>query len=190
MSFWNNPENSSLRVLLLVIVVAALGSFTYYEMHQNGGEKGQVASSTATQTHSKGGLNFMVTKVSATTCAEKVWSDFNPREFVTLAGTYDANGDCVENVKQADPIAQGMVDAMNASQPATTATQAVPPGGLNFMVTKVSATTCTEKVWSDLNPKEFITLAGTYDASGTCVENAKQANPTAQGMANAIKSAK
>ncbi len=40
MSFWNNPENNSLKTILIVLVIAALGFFVYKYMQTNslGGE--------------------------------------------------------------------------------------------------------------------------------------------------------
>ncbi len=44
MSFWNNPENSPFKVLLVVLVVAFAGWFAYRSMHPSSvtQERGQV----------------------------------------------------------------------------------------------------------------------------------------------------
>lgn len=40
MSFWNNPENNSLKTIIILVIVAALGFFVYKYMQSNslGGE--------------------------------------------------------------------------------------------------------------------------------------------------------
>lgn len=42
MSFWNNPENNSTKVLLLVLLVAIAGYFVYKNMQTGGGGEGRV----------------------------------------------------------------------------------------------------------------------------------------------------
>ncbi len=44
MNFWNNPENNSLKMVIVLIIVAFAGSFIYYNMHEGALEgTGQVA---------------------------------------------------------------------------------------------------------------------------------------------------
>ena len=42
MSFWNNPENNSIKIVLLIIIVAIAGYFVYKNMQTNGGDQGRV----------------------------------------------------------------------------------------------------------------------------------------------------
>ena len=47
MSFWNNPQNNSIKGLLLVIALGAVGAFAYYEKN-NGGDTGRVVNNSVT----------------------------------------------------------------------------------------------------------------------------------------------
>ncbi|MBP7805014.1 MAG: hypothetical protein KA052_02180 [Candidatus Pacebacteria bacterium] len=42
MSFWNNPENSSIKVLLAVVVLAGIGAFAFYARNESRETTGRV----------------------------------------------------------------------------------------------------------------------------------------------------
>ncbi len=192
MSFWNNPENNSIKVILLVVLLAGVGYFVYHDI--NKGNKGQVynpsqAQTVATTTTAaqnavpSGGLMFSET-TSGKTCSVTVTNYANQKESITVAGTLAADGDCKPNVTQASSAAKAMAAAMG-SMSVQTAVAATSKPGLMFSET-TSGNTCSLTVTNAANAKESITVSGTLAADGDCTPNVTQASSAAQEMASAM----
>ncbi len=55
MSFWNNPENNSVKMLLLVVVLIGIGAWVYTK--NNSGDAGRVINVQSGMTNSGGAAN-------------------------------------------------------------------------------------------------------------------------------------
>ena len=190
-SFWSNPENNSLKMLIIVAVVVLAGFFVYKAMN-NGGNTGRVVnvgndssltdSEGAPVVAQQGSLIFSETS-EGNNCTMTVTNALNFDQSITVSGMLAADGDCTPNAKQDNPTSQGMVDAMNAGVVVNTdpETQA----GYIFSQT-VSGNMCTLTITNNLNRNQSITVAGTVKGED-CVPNSKQANAISQGMVNLMK---
>lgn len=110
MSFWNNPENNSLKVIIIVVVLALAGFFSYKYMHQNAlSEKGTVIDmSTGT------GPSFTFSSnTTGSTCTLTVTSVITPTLSITLQGTTNSDSSCTLNPTQSTPQAQGLYAILN-----------------------------------------------------------------------------
>ena len=121
MNFWNNPENDSLKIVLLVLVVGVAAFFVFNYMHTNSlTGKGQVVDTqpaatvtpTTQTTPSTSGFTFS-TKMNGALCTLTVCSNTNSNQCVTLSGKADAKAvTCTPDETQATPEATGLVNVL------------------------------------------------------------------------------
>ena len=118
MSLWNNPQNDSLKVVLLVIVVIVAGYFIFKSMQSNSLQStGRVIDTSATSPTA--GFLFSTT-ANGVTCATRVCSESNQKQCLSLSGTVSKdNGQCVLDQKQATPEQQGLLNIINSGGTAT-----------------------------------------------------------------------
>ena len=121
MSFWNNPENNSVKILVLVVIAACAGYFVSNLVHKNSDQNtARVIPSAqnvvATPTENASTLAFSET-ATGKTCTMTVANPSNPAQSITVVGTTATNGNgqkaCVSSVAaQTNPAARGLVTAM------------------------------------------------------------------------------
>ena len=126
MSFWNNPENNSIKMVLIIIIVFIAGYFVY--AHLNSGNKGQVINmqpsasvqnqAAASNSTGNSGVTFSTT-VSGTTCSMNVCSAATPNQCIALSGTVAKDGSCALDQKQETPQEQGLLSIINSGSAAT-----------------------------------------------------------------------
>jgi hypothetical protein len=129
MSFWNNPEYNSIKVLMLVVLLGGVGYFVYSNYNDTPlGGKGLVLNTSQSRnvaapapTPTEPGLIFM-NNTKGTTCTMTVMSSLNHSESITVAGTTIKNGACKANAVQATPVAQKMAVAMTFKSTSSTTT--------------------------------------------------------------------
>ena len=112
MSFWNNPENNSLKVILLVIVLGIAGYFVYTYMQNNSlSGRGAVINTGGFATES---FTFSTVRDGAS-CTTTVCSSADASQCISLAGATTEDGMCSLNEQQANPEAQGLLEVLNGS---------------------------------------------------------------------------
>jgi hypothetical protein len=124
MSFWNNPENNSLKAIFLVVVLIGAGYFVFKNMESSslGGEgkvinintpgtiinvTNPVPPMTGAFVPKQGDLAMSV-KTMGQNCTITIKSLVNPSDRVEIAGAVQSNGDCKPNATQASPAAKTM----------------------------------------------------------------------------------
>lgn len=141
MSFWNNPENNYLKVVLLVLVFVMCGYFTLTSVHTNGlNGRGQVVNQQATPETSAAALavsidptmkdcrpetdvNGVLIKWKCGRCSLEISNSMNQNENITFAGTTNGNTSCVPNTQQDTPTALGLVKTFGKSPSITLTTK-------------------------------------------------------------------
>ena len=128
MSFWNNPENNSVKVLVIVIVIAVIGLFVFDFMHKGTpGDTGRVISTTAVSaTGSATAPTASPSKaVPVTACTFQVCSaggkcvDLQGQLAISSSSATNSAtvpASCIPNDQQSSPAAQGVMNILNAQQ--------------------------------------------------------------------------
>ena len=111
-SFWANPENNSLKVILLVAVIAVAGFFVYRYMQTGSlGGKGQVVDTSmeagANTTSPTTAFTFK-TEFTGATCTLTVCSKDNADQCIPLTGKSAQGQSCRLDDVQFAPGAQGL----------------------------------------------------------------------------------
>lgn len=127
MSFWNNPENNPVKMLLVIVAIAGIGAFVFYSKNTseettgrviNTGSAMQDASVNTAPVAATGspanGFQFSTT-THGTTCTTMVCSTKNTSQCISLTGTTAANGSCTPDAKQSNAQAQGLLAVMNGT---------------------------------------------------------------------------
>ncbi len=122
MNFWTNPENNSLKALIIVAILIIAGYFIYTAVHKNASTNtGQVIDTTSmaqpasTSTTAASQPFTYTTTVTGTTCSMDVCSTTNTAQCIPLAGT-EANGTCTLNAAQPNMTAQGLYNVINSTK--------------------------------------------------------------------------
>lgn len=118
MSFWKNPENNSLKVIIIVVIIAIAGAFAYKAMHKDAlTEKGSVIDpgSLGGGTDLGGGHGAQTMTFSATTVGRIC--TINICEGTQCAGVNGIispdNATCGLTTTQPNPTALGLLKAIN-----------------------------------------------------------------------------
>lgn len=86
MSFWNNPENNSIKILLIAIVVIGAGAFVYHAMNI-GGDTGRVINT----------VNTTTPRPASDTCTDHTYPEPNADGGCR---TWHVHADCTETSVQ------------------------------------------------------------------------------------------
>lgn len=185
-SFWANPENNSLKVILIVILVAVAGFFAFKYMQKDSlSGKGAVIS-----------YHFGTEKRCTILRGDGTLEGGN---WNTAGGCCDGDkgGACVKSgasVLRCDPASVIDVGGRMQCNPESKATLvdaegnpvATEQGDLVFSQLN-EGNTCTLTISNAVNLDQSITVAGMLAADGEdCIPNAKQDNQISQGMADAM----
>lgn len=117
MNFWNNPENNSLKVIILVLVIAGAGYFAFQYMQNDSlGGSGRVINTNVAQSS---GFTFK-TEFNGPMCTVTVCSTGAGAPCVALLGKDNKGGSCKLDEQQSTPEAQGLLPIVIAQPTAQT----------------------------------------------------------------------
>ncbi len=113
MHFWSNPENNSLKTILIVALIVGLGYFVYQSVQSVPlGGKGSVIDSEAIV--GPGSYTFALS-VSGSTCTMNVCTKNNPSQCIPLTGITAKNGMCNLDKTQSTSTAQKLLRAISTN---------------------------------------------------------------------------
>lgn len=115
MNFWKNPENDSIKVALLVVLIVILGYFVYRSFHANSLDNTGRVTTGGVSALTKADLLFSTTS-NGNQCTTNVCLSENPTQCVALLGSVMPDGACSLDTQQSSPEAQGLLDIINSGK--------------------------------------------------------------------------